>query len=361
MDVQGCLLLIAGAIVLRQADRWWFTPARGARGRAGTRRGLMEIQRERANDATPVLLLAGHGAEIAGWWMLAGAAGPTGWVVAAVAVAVKARHLQEVSHFAVHGVLTRTPRLGTLLAEACVHLPMGLGPVEDRRRRHVREHHPNATVAGRDPNLADLERAGLRPGVGRARYAAGIVFPLTPAGAAATCRSIAANLAPGAYGWGRAAAFVAVPTAACLLGGWPGAVFGYVLPRLLLYPQLAWLSLIVEHRWFDAAPSTGGPVAVEAGRCLRLYPTGPAAALFARATWLPYGDLFHFAHSAHPAVRWNYLPALERVLGMPEATPSGLLAGRGAVVARHWRALASADSSGAPGTLPGARGVPSGV
>ncbi|MFD7734154.1 fatty acid desaturase [Kitasatospora phosalacinea] len=348
LGAQGCLLLVAGAIALRQADRWWFSPRRAARQRALDRRDLMDLQRRRANDLTPVLLMAGHGAEIAGWWMLAAAAGPAGWTAAALAVAVKFRHLQEVSHFAVHGVLTRSPRLGILLAEACVHLPLGLGPVADRRRRHVREHHPNATVAGADPNLADLEQAGLLPGATRARYAAGIVFPLTPAGLAATCRSIAGNVRPATHGWARTAALAACLAAALALGGWPAALFGLAVPRLLLYPQLAWLSLIVEHRWFDAAPPAGpGTVALEAGRCLRLYPASPVMALLARGTWLPYGDLFHFAHSAHPAVRWNYLPVLERVLGMPEFAPTGLLVGAEAVVARHWRALGRRRGEGA--------------
>ncbi|GLW74485.1 hypothetical protein Kpho02_67830 [Kitasatospora phosalacinea] len=345
--MQGCLLLIAGAVALRQADRWWFSPHRAARQRALTRRDLMDLQRQRANDITPVLLMAGHGAEIAGWWMLATAAGSAGWAAAALAMAVKFRHLQEVSHFAVHGVLTRSPHLGTLLAETCVHLPLGLGPVADRRRRHVREHHPNATVTGVDPNLADLEQAGLLPGTTRARYAAGIVFPLTPAGLAATCRSIAANVRPAIHGWSRTAALAAVLAAALILGGWPAGVFGLAVPRLLLYPQLAWMSLIVEHRWFDAAPPAGpGPVALEAGRCLRLYPSSPAMALLARGTWLPYGDLFHFAHSAHPAVRWNYLPALEKALGMPAAAPPGLLLGGEAVITRHWRALGGGRARG---------------
>jgi fatty acid desaturase len=263
-----------------------------------------------------------------------------GWVVAALAAAVAFRRLQEISHFAVHGVLARDGRLNTLLAEVAVHVPLGFVPVPVRRRRHVREHHPNATVAGADPNLADLHRAGLRPGATTARYVLGVLRPLTPSGLADTVRSLGALFWEQGAGRSRVAGPVAVATAVALIFGWEAAVFVYAVPRLLLYPQLAWMSLLVEHRWFDPDPVSGPPVAVEAGRCLRLYPRNAPLALLSRATWLPYGDLYHFAHSAHPAVRWNYLPALERCLRGPDYRPHALLIGESAVLSRHRRALA---------------------
>lgn len=342
------LIVVAIGIAVRQVDRWWFSPARGGR-TVGTRRDLVALQRERANDVTPVLLMAGHWAEIIGWWGVAGRGGVAGWAVAALAVAVKFRHLQEVSHFAVHGVLTRSPALGVGVTEALAHVPMGLVPVPVRREKHVRRHHPNATVAGVDPNLAELDQAGLAPGVGVVRFALAVVFPLTWAGFADTGRAVAANLSPRACWW-RPLAFALVLAVAFIVGGWAAVVFGFAVPRLLLYPQLAWLSLLGEHRWFDAEPDPAGVglAAVEAARCLRLYPRNPLLALFARGTWLPYGDLFHYAHSVHPAVRWNYLPALERVIGTPHYTPDALLLGAEAVVGRHRRALADQDSTAVP-------------
>ncbi|MER6630599.1 fatty acid desaturase [Streptomyces sp. NPDC000987] len=334
-------MAVTVGIALRQADRWWFSPARG-RHTPDSLRSVMRLQRERLNDVTPVLLLLGHWLELAGWCGVAARGGPWGCAAAALAGAVKFRHLQEVSHFAVHGVLIRSGRLNMLLAETAVHIPLGFVPVSVRRRRHVREHHPNATVAGADPNLAELHAAGLRPGATTARCLLGMVHPLTPSGAYGTLRGLAAlRREPGA-GRLRAAGPVAVTAAAVLAFGWEAAVFALVLPRLLLYPQLAWMSLLVEHRWFDPEPVTGPPVAVEAGRCLRLYPRNALLALLARGTWLPYGDLYHFAHSAHPAVRWNYLPALERSLHGPAYRPRSLLLGESAVLRRHRRALASA-------------------
>lgn len=170
-------------------------------------------------------------------------------------------------------------------------------------------------------NLAELHRAGLRAGATTARCVLGMLRPLTPAGLSDTVGGLASLLREPDAGRLRAAGPVAVATALALLFGWEAAVFAYVVPRLLLYPQLAWMSLLVEHRWFDPDPVTGPPIAVEAGRCLRLYPRNAPLSLLARGTWLPYGDLYHFAHSAHPAVRWNYLPALERSLHGPSYRP----------------------------------------
>lgn len=95
--------------------------------------------------------------------------------MAAVGVAGQFRHLQEVSHFAVHGVLARTARANLLLAELFAHLPLGLGPGVLRRKRHVRDHHPHATETGVDLNLDELRRAGLQPGIGRLRLAVALV------------------------------------------------------------------------------------------------------------------------------------------------------------------------------------------
>ena len=282
-----------------------------------------------------------HLIEIIGWLALAGQLGAIGWIVGAIAVAVKLRHLQEVSHFAVHGVLTRTRKFGLVLTEILVHVPLGYGSVSARRRTHVRQHHPNATVLGVDPNLEDLRRAGLTADCGPFRFALATVFPLTPRGIFHTGRTITVQNASKLTSRWRLVAFLAAPVAAVFLLGWPTAIACVIIPRILLYPQLAWFSLLVEHRWFDAETVNGRPLDVEAARCLRLYSRRPAMALLSRATWLPYGDLYHFAHSVHPAVRWNYLPALERIIGNPGFLPSGLLSGATPLIRHHQRSLRS--------------------
>jgi fatty acid desaturase len=336
------LAVITAGAALRQADRAYFARRPHAAGAAQ----LIALQRARANNWTPTLLLVGQWVQIMGWWMLAGC-GPIAAAIAAVGVAVHFRHLQEISHFAVHGVLARTARANLLLAETFAHHPLGLGPVPVRRQRHVRDHHPNATQTGIDPNLAELHQAGLLPGATRHRFAIALVHPLTLRGIRTTATGLAAGLRHSGT-WHRTAAVVAVIAAAYLAGGWPAVICGVLVPRLLLYPQLAWLSLLVEHTWFDPEPRTGTPAWIEAGRCLRLYPRNRVLAALAAATWLPYGDLHHYAHSAHPAVRWNYLPALERHLAAPHFTPDALLVGAGSVARRHLEALTGAAAAPDP-------------
>jgi len=268
-------------------------------------------------------------------------------VLAATIGAVKGRHLQEVSHFAVHGALFKTARMSNALTEALAHVPMGFGPVVVRQARHVRDHHPNAAVPGLDPNLTELATAGLAAGIAATDFVLAVLFPLTGAGLSATVRGLVGNLHP-RRGWWRLVAFCIAPAAAMLLGGVPLLLAGFVVPRLLLYPQLAWVSLLVEHSWFDAPAPVGDRRLVEYGRCVRLYQRRRLWSVFARATWLPYGDLMHYAHSVHPGLRWNYLAAADALLGPPR-TVYPTLAGRTGALAALWRTTVQRPASGLVG------------
>ncbi|MER6563561.1 fatty acid desaturase [Streptomyces sp. NPDC001027] len=329
-----CIALLVLGTALRQIDRIHF---RRARPHTAGSTELIALQRIRSNNLTPTLLLVGQWTQISGWWLLA-AQNLLGATVCALAIAVHFRHLQEISHFAVHGVLARGRHANLLLAEVFAHHPLALAPAAVRRDKHVRDHHPNATL-DTDPNLAELQAAGLRPGVAPTRFLRALIFPLTPTGAMTTVREIGRNLSQRSGRWHRLAGAAATPALAYTIGGWPALLAGVLIPRLLLYPQFAWLSLINEHTWFDPDPRTGSPAWVEAGRCLRLYPTNRTLTTLAALTWLPYGDLHHYAHSAHPGIRWNYLPALERHLAAPHFTPNALLFGPDSVTQRHRQAL----------------------
>jgi fatty acid desaturase len=298
---------------------------------------LFELQRNRRNNVTPVLLMVGHWLEISGIFALAGRAEVLPVVACALLLAIKGRHLQEVSHFGVHTALAADRRLGDWLTEYAAQGPLVLATVGNRRESHVRLHHPNATVAGVDPNLAELANAGMVPGCSLASFACALVYPVTPRGLAATMASMCGNgfaFRPGTRS--RVPLVTALVGAAFLLGGW-WAVATLVVARILLYPFMAWFSLLVEHRWFNAEPWLGRPIEVEARRCVRVWAGRAATALVARATLLPYGDLYHFAHSVYPTVRWNYMSTVERIIGLPQFSPRNVFLGDASVVGQLFR------------------------
>ena len=338
MTAWGWLALGAAGVGLRQVDRLWFARRRGEAEPASVP-AILERQRSRANDLTPTLLILGHWIEIIAWWGLGAVLNPAFLVVTVLMTAVKFRHLQETSHYAAHGVLFRSPRTGDTITDLLVHAPLGYAPVPVRRDRHVRRHHPNANVPGADPNLDDLERAGIKPGASLRNFTAGVLYPLTPSGIADTLRVIVRNLHAGAIAPWRTVIFFFAAYAAYALGGVPLLIAGYVIPRLLIFPQLAWMSLLVEHTWFDRSPDgqDASRIELEAARCIRLYGHRTLAELAARCLWLPYGDLYHFAHSAHPSVRWNYLRRVDELLGSPGRVADHVLIGKDSVLAVLYR------------------------
>jgi fatty acid desaturase len=331
------LMLLISGILLRQVDRWWFSPARrgcwiDSAGRPATVKDLFALQRGRRNDITPLLLLVGHWLEISGILLFAGRPGLLPPTVAAVLLAIKGRHLQEVSHFGVHGALAAHRRLGDILTEFAAQGPLVLATVGNRRESHVRLHHPNATVPGVDPNLAELAAAGMVPGCSLASFARAVLYPITPSGLLTTLSGLWWNgFALRASTRLRLPLVLGVSGAAYLLSAWR-ALAVLAVARLALYPLMAWFSLLIEHRWFSAEPWRGRPIEVEARRCVRVWDGRPVAALVARGTVLPYGDLYHFAHSVYPTMRWNYLPTVERIVGTPQFVPRNALLGAGSVV-----------------------------
>lgn len=334
--------VIISAFLIRQIDRWWFSARRNPfTPRSGeTLEKILDLQRRRANNITPILLVLSVWLEIAGWCLLLSGCGLLAGTVLSLIIGTKFRHLQEITHFAVHGTLAKGKGVGDFLGESCFQAALGMPTVGRRRRTHVREHHPNATLVGLDPNLATLAAGGLKRGLGRKSFVIAIIFPITLAGLARTVREYVHDSLSGTSVKSallRAGETVSVPAVLYGLSGAEGLLWGYVLPRLAIYPLLAWLSLLVEHRWFNSAPTIGVPLLDEASRCIRLYGSRRTLLFLARITWLPYGDAFHFAHSVHPGVRWNYLEALNGLLRADVAQYQTLLIGRQSALAELYR------------------------
>jgi fatty acid desaturase len=227
------------------------------------------------------------------------------------------RELQEIGHFAIHGVLCPSRQVGLLLTNIFCQFPLFKPSAYFRYRTHVVEHHPHANLDGQDPNLVDFTVAGLVPGITALQYWRGVLFPLTPAGIRLLLKEGLTNLLHRNHGTGelvlRALIVALITLATAMLGSAWGIVWIYLVPLVIIYPLFSWLSQVAEHRWFLPLPSDLSRLGRELafGR-----PTDYAglSGLLIRHNIFPFGDSYHLAHSLFPHVRWNYLPAVHELL-----------------------------------------------
>ena len=332
-------VLLAACVILRQIDRIWFSQRRPRSlwfGKSTPVSGVQDIKRlqhQRINDVTPTLLAIGHWLEILAWAALCTYVPLFLLPIVCIVAAVKFRQLQELTHFAVHRSLARTRRCNDLLGELIFQAPLVMPPLDRRRETHVVQHHPNATDPQLDPNLGTLYAVGLGPSCRRLQFVRGIVYPLTLSGMWETARQLCANArCPRSVRYVRCLPIVVILLVAAV-GGVRGVITVLVVPRLVLYPYLSWMSLLVEHRWFSAPAPQPTRQALEAERCVRLYRTRRILEAVARMTWLPYGDIFHYAHSVYPSIRWNYLRDVDKMLAFPRSSYSAVFWGRSSVIA----------------------------
>lgn len=237
-----------------------------------------------------------------------------GGCLLALIVGGRLRALHEFSHLSVHGALARSKKWQWALADVAFHYPFARFDSHHRHIHHVKRHHPHSNQPGNDPNIDRLVSAGFVPGLSVPGFYAKLLHPLTPAGVWLTLTGLLAELglnrswAGVCQRWGVMLATVAGFFA---LFGARGIVFGYVLPRLLVYPTYSWIALIAEHRWFARSSAVGRAREYECGR-----PTDYSGL----SGWLvtsfisPAADHYHLAHSLYPHVRWNHLPEVDRIL-----------------------------------------------
>lgn len=238
----------------------------------------------------------------------------TGWMLLIAFAAARFRALQEVGHTAVHFGLCRARRWQWCLGNVFFQYPCLKPDMAARCVAHVRLHHRNANRAC-DPNIARFQQVGFLPGLTRRKFYAMLFHPLTPAGAIETLRAIAAGVSANDAPAGALLRGICVSAVAGLLfaiGGWQGLAFGYVIPLLTIYPWFSWISLLVEHRWFVDCQATDRYTR----ECVNARPTdypGLSGWLLKHFVF-PATDHYHLAHSLYPHVRWNYMPAIDRVL-----------------------------------------------
>ena len=236
-------------------------------------------------------------------------------LLAAIVIAGRFRALQEIGHIAVHFGLCRERRWQEGLTNAFFQFPLLKRSFRSRRQIHCVDHHRNPNKHGKDPNLARLIEAGLVPGLRPAAFWRKLFYPLGPAGLLSTLRAMRSGVlepAPAVERVGRAVAFAVVCGLFVLLSRWRGLAWHFVLPLTFFYPWFSWLSLLTEHRWF-AAIDGSDRVAMECSACRPTRFPGLQGALVGLLL-MPFSDRFHLAHSLYPFMRWNHLPALDRVL-----------------------------------------------
>jgi fatty acid desaturase len=257
-------------------------------------------------------------------------------IVLVLVAAGRMRALQEIGHNALHAALCPSKLLQWFLANVFFQFPMLKRDMDSRFINHVREHHPNADVPGKDPNLTRVIRAGMVPGITSLQFVMALFYPISPKGLVTNARgnirdAIGENSSV-AIGALRAAVTLTVIGFYLVLGGWQALLVGYVLPVFAVYPLFAWWSLLSKHRWHTAYDPALDKRAhdYEHGRATDF--PGLVGAL-QRYLIFPMSDAYHLAHHIYPFVRSEYLPVVDRQLKIQEPrytryVSSGMLFGK---------------------------------
>ena len=310
-------VLVALSLALRAADHWYYrdaAPVLRALHLAPRDGGPASLHRP-LDPAFAVVPFVWGWTDVAAGVLLAAEVGGLAWPLLAVLAGTRFRHLQEVSHTAVHAGLCRSRRWQWALSEVLCNAPLVRPDMPHRYQAHVREHHWNVNDPDLDPNVRRFVRVGFVPGLSRAAFHRKLLHPLSPRGLAETVTMTATNAARNTrapYVALRAAAMAAVVAALLAAGGVPALAWAYVVPMLTTYPLLSWVSLLAEHRWFVASDAADRWTR----ECLAGRPTaypGVVGALLSRAV-SPCSDRYHLAHSLFPSLRWNHLPAVDAAL-----------------------------------------------
>lgn len=238
-----------------------------------------------------------------------------GYVALVVLVGTRLRALQEAGHTATHYGLCRQRRWQWALSNLLFQYPCFKPDMHHRYIAHVRQHHHHPNDPDLDPNVARFASLRFMPGISSRRFHYMLLHPLTPRGVAETLTLIGKGMMRNHTVLGvavRAIVVLGMGAAFVWALGPAGLVIGYVVPMLTAYPLYSWISLLVEHRWFVECTET-----THFGReCVMGRPTTYPGVLgwLLRHAMFPATDHYHLAHSLYPHIRWNHMPAIDRVL-----------------------------------------------
>jgi len=309
--------VLAAALVLRAADLWYYRDHERVVRHVGLRGAGVRERYYRALDPVfAVLPFMWSWCDIVGLTAFALRVDHAlGYLALVLLVGTRLRALQEAGHTATHYGLCRQRRWQWALSNLLFQYPCFKPDMHHRYISHVRQHHHHANDPEIDPNIARFAALGFMPGISSRRFDYMLLHPLTPRGFVETLTLITTGARRNHTVLG--AVLRAVMVAVMATGfvgalGWPGLVIGYAVPMLTAYPLYSWISLLVEHRWFVECTETNH----FARECVLGRPTAYPGVFgwLLRHAMFPATDHYHLAHSLYPHIRWNHMPALDRVI-----------------------------------------------
>jgi fatty acid desaturase len=246
---------------------------------------------------------------------------PLAAVLLVAVAAGRMRALQEIGHNALHVALCPSKSLQWTLSNVFFQFPTLKRDMDSRFVVHVKDHHPNADIPGKDPNLKRVINAGMVPGISMGAFVAALVYPISPKGLLNTVKGCFHDVTRENSTRGILVQRILVTTAVAALflwlGGPMGLLLGWLLPVFAIYPLFSWWSLLSKHRWHT-------PYVAGLDRRAHDFEHGRAtdfsglSGLLQRYFIFPTSDAYHLAHHIYPYVRWEYMPVVDRALKIHE-------------------------------------------
>ncbi|QDX31015.1 fatty acid desaturase [Dickeya poaceiphila] len=246
---------------------------------------------------------------------------PVAGLLLAIITAGRLRALQEIGHNALHVALCRSKKFQWFLSNVFFQFPALKRDMDSRFNTHVRDHHPNADIPGKDPNLRRVSAAGMVPGITRSQFIWALLYPVRPKG---IINNIRGNIHDTLYENStvniallRAVATLSIVGVYWFLGGVAAVIVGWLVPIFTVYPLFAWWSLLSKHRWHTTYDPKRDRLAhdYEHGRATDF--SGLLGSI-QRYLIYPISDAYHLAHHIYPNVRYQYLPAVDWALKVNE-------------------------------------------
>lgn len=270
---------------------------------------------------------------------------PLAGLLLVILAAGRMRALQEIGHNALHAALCPSKHYQWMLSNIFFQFPMLKRDMNSRFITHVKEHHPNADVPGKDPNLKRVINAGMVPGIKSYEFIRALLFPVSPKGLLGNlkgnCRDVIHENASSKIIILRAVVMAAMICLFIWLGGIPALLFGWFIPAISIYPLFSWWSLLSKHRWHT-------PYVPGLGRREHDYEHGRAtdfpglSGAVQRYMIFPMSDAYHLAHHIFPFVRSEYMPAVDRALKVHEPRYTQYISS-GMIFARHGQPAALSE------------------